>query len=123
MSSPLSVGDVAVLCSLALKIGRAFTSGRAGAPAEFREVENELQSLKTSLNTLVDTLNEDDSILSRADRRTVDGLTTILSSCSEVGTQRRTLLCSRKLTCAPDTEESRFTRHPISKAAQSRRKP
>ena len=86
MSLPISIGDVLLLSSLAWKIGCAFTSGRAGAPAEFREVENELQSLKASLSLLADTLDADDSILSRADRRTVNGLGTILSSCNQVST-------------------------------------
>lgn len=74
-----------MLSSLAWKIGSAFTSGRAGAPAELQEVENELRSLKISLGVLQDTLNGDHSILSRADRRTNEGLGTILASCSQVG--------------------------------------
>ena len=84
MASPVSIGDVLMLSSLAWKIGRAFTSGRAGAPAELREVEDELRSLKTSLKLLADTLKADDSLLSRADRRAIDDLRTILSSCHEV---------------------------------------
>ena len=84
MATPLSAGDVVMLSSLAWKIGCAFTSGRAGAPSEFREVENELQSLQTSLGTLADTLEEDDGLLSRADSRTQEGLKTMFSSCSEV---------------------------------------
>ena len=73
-----------LLSSLAWKIGCAFTSGRAGAPAEFREVENELKGLQASLGVLADTLEEDDSILSRADEHTRDGLDRILSGCREV---------------------------------------
>lgn len=74
-----------MLSSLAWRIGSAFTSGRAGAPAEFQEVESELESLKTCLGVLLNTLNGDQSILSRADRRTNEGLGTILASCSVVG--------------------------------------
>ena len=85
MGSPLSVGDAMLLGSLAWKIGCAFTSGRSGAPSEFREVENELQSLQDSLSTLEDTLGDDGSILSRADDRTQEGLRRIISSCREVG--------------------------------------
>ena len=85
MASPVSIGDLMMLSSLAWKIGSAFTSGRAGAPAEFQEVESELGSLKTSLGVLLDTLNGDHSILSRADKRTNEGLGTILASCSMVG--------------------------------------
>ena len=84
MASPVSIGDVLMLSSLAWKIGRAFTSGRAGAPAESREVEDELRSLKASLKILADILKADDSLLSQADRRTIDGLRTTLSSCHEV---------------------------------------
>ena len=76
-----------LLSSLAWKIGCAFTSGRSGAPSEFREVEDELISLQTSLTSLADTLDKDDSILSRADRETQEGLGKILSSCCEVSTQ------------------------------------
>ncbi len=85
MASPVSIGDLMMLSSLAWRIGSAFTSGRAGAPAEFQEVENELISLKTALGVLLDTLNGDHSILSPADRRTNEGLGTILASCSMVG--------------------------------------
>ncbi|KAL8791601.1 MAG: hypothetical protein Q9195_005806 [Heterodermia aff. obscurata] len=83
MGSPLSVGDAMMLGSLAWKIGCAFTSGRSGAPSEFREVENELKSLQESFTNLADTLGEDGSISSRADDRTKEGLGTILSSCWE----------------------------------------
>ena len=84
MGSPLSVGDALMLGSLVWKIGCAFKSGRSGAPAEFREVENELKSLQISLGSLADTLGEDGSILSRADDRTKEGLKRIISSCWEV---------------------------------------
>lgn len=74
-----------LLSSLAWKIGRAFTSGRSGAPAEFQEVENELDSLKKSITMLADTLDTDDSLLDRADDKTKEGLTKILDCCQEVG--------------------------------------
>ena len=38
-----------LLSSLAWKIGRAFTSGREGAPAEFTEVKNESEGLAIAL--------------------------------------------------------------------------
>ena len=41
-----------LLGKLAFKLGRAFTSGRKSAPAEFREVENQLYSLSTALSAL-----------------------------------------------------------------------
>lgn len=81
-----SVGDILLLSSLAWKIGTAFTSGRSGAPAEFQEVENELESLTQSITMLADTLETDDSILERADDKTKEGLAKILDSCQEVNT-------------------------------------
>ncbi len=79
-----SVGDILLLSSLAWKIGTAFTSGRAGAPAELQEVENELDGLTKSITMLADTLDTDDSILERADDKTKEGLAKILDSCQEV---------------------------------------
>lgn len=76
-----SIGDVMMLSQLAWKIGCAFTSGRAGAPAEFQEVENELTSLTRSLTLLAETLDKDDSIMARADEKTTEGLGKILECC------------------------------------------
>jgi hypothetical protein len=52
MASPVSIGDVFLVGNLALKLGRAFTKGRKSAPAEFREVENQLYSLNVALSAL-----------------------------------------------------------------------
>lgn len=52
MASPVSFGDAYLIARLAFKIGRAFTKGRKSAPAEFREVENQLYSLSTALYAL-----------------------------------------------------------------------
>ena len=52
MSLPVSVGDVYLIASLALKLGRAFTKGRKSAPTEFHEVENQLYSLSAALSAL-----------------------------------------------------------------------
>lgn len=49
MASPISFGDAYLMGKLALRLGRAFTKGRKSAPAEFREVENQLYSLSTAL--------------------------------------------------------------------------
>lgn len=72
-----------MLSQLAWKIGSAFTSGRKGAPAEFQEVENELNSLTTSLTLLAEVLDEDDSIIARADQNTRDGVDKIIESCKQ----------------------------------------
>jgi hypothetical protein len=52
MTSSLSVGDAFLIAQLALKLGRAFTKGRKSAPAELREVENQLYSLSAALQAL-----------------------------------------------------------------------
>jgi len=49
MASPLSFGDAYQISKLALQLGKAFTKGRKSAPAEFREVENQLYSLSLAL--------------------------------------------------------------------------
>ena len=122
MGSPLSVGDAMLLGSLAWKIGCAFTSGRSGAPSEFREVENELQSLQDSLSTLADTLGDDGSILSRADDRTQEGLKRIISSCWQVSVHRIATRRPKELTQPIDSTEPRDSCRPISSVAEKRRK-
>lgn len=52
MTSPVSFGDAVLMAKLALRIGRAFTTGRKSAPAEFLEVENQLYSLSAALAAL-----------------------------------------------------------------------
>lgn len=73
-----------LLSQLAWKLGCAFTSGRSGAPSEFRAVENELTSLTKSITLLSEALDRDDSILARADEKTKDGLDEILECCRQV---------------------------------------
>ena len=77
------IGDIMMLSQLAWKIGFAITFGRAGAPAEFKEVENELKSLTTSITLLAETLNKDDSLITRLDKRTKVGLDKILGFCRQ----------------------------------------
>ncbi|MCJ1417399.1 hypothetical protein MMC32_003743 [Xylographa parallela] len=78
-----SIGDILMLSQLAWKIGCAFTAGRAGAPAQFQEVENELKSLTTAITLLAESLDEDGSLLARADERTQEGLDKILGCCRQ----------------------------------------
>jgi hypothetical protein len=49
MTSPIGFSDAYLLSTLAFKLGKAFTKGRKSAPAEFREVENQLYSLSAAL--------------------------------------------------------------------------
>ena len=111
-----------LLGSLAWKIGCAFTSGRSGAPSEFREVENELRSLQESLSSLADTLGDDGSILSRADDRTQEGLKRIISSCWEVSIHPITIARLKELMLVIDSQESRDPCPPIPRATEKRRK-
>ena len=120
MGSPLSVGDAMLLGSLAWKIGCAFTSGRSGAPAEFREVENELRSLQDSLSSLEDTLGDDGSILSRADDRTKKGLRVIISSCWEVSVHSIATARLKELMPVIDSTESRDSCQPVSRVTEKK---
>lgn len=52
MAWPVSIGDAVLLSTLALRLGRAFTSGRKSAPNEFLEVQNQLYSLSEALKVL-----------------------------------------------------------------------
>jgi hypothetical protein len=64
MASPVSVGDAYLIGKLAYRLGHAFTKGRKSAPAEFREVENQLYSLSAALCALEDANAADDANIS-----------------------------------------------------------
>ena len=82
MAAIPSIGDLLMLSQLAWKIGRAFTKGRRGAPAEFLEVETECKGLTTALKLVAECLLADRSnIVYHADAETVASVATILNSC------------------------------------------
>lgn len=106
MAGILNIGDILMLSQLAWKIGRAFTAGRKSAPAEFVEVEAEVNSLAKALKLLAETLfadggssdssetpgEEDHShdvdggvggILAQASAETKGGVEVILLSCQQ----------------------------------------
>ena len=83
MTGVPSIGDILMLSQLAWKIGCAFTAGSKGAPAQFSDVEQELKSLAATITLLAETLQEDDGLLARSDDKTRDGLTKILTCCSQ----------------------------------------
>lgn len=64
MASPVSIGDAYLMGKLALRLGRAFTKGRKSAPAEFRELENQLYSLSAALCIFEDANASDGASLS-----------------------------------------------------------
>ena len=72
-----------MLSQLAWKVGCAFTAGRAGAPQQFLEVENELGALTTALDLLAETLDEDLSILASANATTKAGVSKVLVCCRQ----------------------------------------
>lgn len=49
MTSPVSFGDAFLMSKLAWTLAQAFTKGRKSAPAEFREVENQLYAISSAL--------------------------------------------------------------------------
>lgn len=79
--SPVSVGDILMLSQLAWRLTCSFTAGQTGAPADFADVENELKALTKSLNTICETLDEDGSLLARANLGTRRGTLVILTNC------------------------------------------
>ncbi|CRG84159.1 hypothetical protein PISL3812_01482 [Talaromyces islandicus] len=52
MAFQIGIGDVVMLSQLAWTISQAFTSGRKSAPAEFKEVQNQVDSLCHALDSL-----------------------------------------------------------------------
>ncbi|KAH6626528.1 hypothetical protein B0J18DRAFT_143063 [Chaetomium sp. MPI-SDFR-AT-0129] len=64
MASPISFGDAVAIAKIAYRIAHAFTQGSKSAPAEFREVENQLYSLSTALSALQDVARQTSSFSS-----------------------------------------------------------
>jgi len=75
-----SIGDILLLSQIAWSVGRAFTAGRRGAPAEFAEVEREAQGLCEALKLLAETFDKDGDIITRASPELQHGVATILAS-------------------------------------------
>ncbi|KAF1851082.1 uncharacterized protein K460DRAFT_302847 [Cucurbitaria berberidis CBS 394.84] len=78
-----SIGDILMVSQVAWKIGRAFSAGRINAPAEFQEIEAEINGLAKVLKLLAESIHADSEIsfFQSADREIQDGIGTILSSC------------------------------------------
>lgn len=72
-----------MLSQIAWKIGRAFTSCRKNAPAEFLDIETEIGGLAKALKLLAEAMHADVEIalLQNAGMETKDGISTILNSC------------------------------------------
>jgi hypothetical protein len=78
-----NIGDVLMLSQVAWKIGRAFSTCRKDAPAEFQDVETEIGGLAKALKILAETLHAESErdLFQSADREIQDGIGTILNSC------------------------------------------
>jgi hypothetical protein len=94
MASPVSFGDAYLVGKLAWRLGRAFTKGRKSAPAEFREVANQLYSLSAALCALKDaTANGGAAVVGSAAQTLIasqplqtsneETINTMLQSCEE----------------------------------------
>jgi hypothetical protein len=78
MAFQISIGDALMLSRLAYDIALAFTSGRKSAPAEFQEVQNQLYSLSTALESFKSLSTGDEK---HTDQRPVDGISAIIQNC------------------------------------------
>lgn len=67
-----------MLSRLSYDIALAFTSGRKSAPAEFREVQNQLYSLSTALDSFKSLATQSEEI---ADQSPIDGISAIIQNC------------------------------------------
>lgn len=94
MASPVSFGDAVTMAKIAWRIAHAFTKGRKSAPAEFREVENQLYSLSAALTAFKDLCGDDvaavmidpSKLPARFQKEEQDGMQTvsgIMDSCNE----------------------------------------
>jgi hypothetical protein len=94
MASPVSFGDAAAMAKIAWRIAHAFTKGQKSAPAEFREVENQLYSLSAALTAFKDVCGNDiaaveidpSKLPARFQKEEQDGMQSvagILDSCKE----------------------------------------
>lgn len=118
MSSPISFGDAYLMGKLAFKLGRAFTKGRKSAPAEFREVENQLYSLSSALCALKDAPASNKAVLGQdpqhpqpGQTNTEDAITVMLQSCEETLTHLKALV--DRYSCMveqQDRQEPKFKR-------------
>ena len=70
-----------MLSQLAWRLTCSFTAGQTDTPADFVDVENELKDLTKSLNIISETLDEDGSLLARANQSTRRGTLSILANC------------------------------------------
>ncbi|CAI6333501.1 unnamed protein product [Periconia digitata] len=83
MATP-TTGDILLLSQTAWKIGRAFIAGGANAPAEFHEVETQINALARALKLLAETMfSEEADILRVAHQHVQKDFSAIVHSCQQ----------------------------------------
>ncbi|KAH6850634.1 hypothetical protein B0I37DRAFT_118134 [Chaetomium sp. MPI-CAGE-AT-0009] len=122
MASPVSFGDAAAMAKIALRVAQAFKQGYKSAPAEFREVENQLRSLSAALTAFKDGCGADlDAVVidpaklpSRFQTQEQDGMHSvagILDSCHETLKHLEKIVESYDVVVTPkDPTKSRLRR-------------
>jgi hypothetical protein len=122
MASPVSFGDAVAMAKIARSLTHAFTQGRKSAPAEFREVENQLRSLSAALTAFKDFCGTDIAAVAidpsklppRFQTQEQDGMHSvagILDSCHETLKHLEKIVESYSAVVTPkDPTKSRFRR-------------
>jgi len=114
MASPVSFGDVVAMAKLANKIAHAFTKGRQSAPAEFREVENQLYSLSTALAAFegaASTSAADLPSIANSQQTGEQTVSEMLRNCNETLTHLEAVVAKYSSISEPqDPNKSRFQR-------------
>ncbi|KAH6641083.1 hypothetical protein F5144DRAFT_562477 [Chaetomium tenue] len=122
MASPISFGDAVAMAKIAWNIAHAFTQGNKSAPAEFREVENQLYSLSATLTAFKDACGIDiaavaidpSKLPTRFQTQEQDGMQSvagILNNCHETLKHLEKIVESYGVVVTPkDPAKSRFRR-------------
>jgi hypothetical protein len=118
MASPVSFGDAVAMSKIAWRIAHAFTKGRTSAPAEFREVENQLYSLSAALAAFKDVCGTDAAAVAidpsrlparfhdeKQDRHGGHTVSRILDSCGETLAHLEKIVDEYAVVAAPTTKD------------------
>ena len=83
MSLGLAIGDFIAIGDLAFRLYKDVYKVSRSAPAEVRELTKELSVLSTSIQLLVEEIQNPDSVLAKAGQRRVDTITELMSATNE----------------------------------------
>lgn len=90
MAFQVSIGDSILLAQIAWRLAKTFTNGRQSAPAEFRELENELYALSAALTAAENEHNRSRSptnpavVENNSSTATQDVLQHIIQNCKQI---------------------------------------